>query len=222
MKNEGVGALDVAGQLAQRLAHQASLQARQLITHLALDFGLRGQRGNRVDHQDVDRTGTDQHVGDFQRLLTGIRLRQQQVVHVHAQLGGVDRVQRVLGVDEGCGAAHLLAFGDGLQGQRGLARGFRPVDFNDTALRQTANAQRDVEHQRTGRNGFDGLDHAVAHAHHRALAELLFDLAQSCSEGALLVLVHRIGPCRGRVVGGAVFGGLLCHGFTLSRTYRTG
>ncbi|KAG1388140.1 hypothetical protein G6F59_016086 [Rhizopus arrhizus] len=128
----------------------------------------------------------------------------------------------MLGVDEGRRAAQLLAFGDGLQGQSGLARGFRPVDLNDPALRQAANAQCDVEHQRAGRDGFDGLDHAVAHAHHRALAELLLDLAQSCSEGALLVLVHRLGPCRGDVVGGAVFGGLLCHGLTLSRTYRTG
>jgi hypothetical protein len=30
----------------------------------------------------------------------------------------------------------------------------------------------------------------IAHAHHRTLAELLFDLAQGCRQGALLILVH--------------------------------
>src|SRR5690606_41662596 len=39
------------------------------------------------------------------------------------------------------------------------------------------------------------FDAAVAHAHHRALAELLLDLAQGRGKGALLVLVHRAGPC---------------------------
>ena len=98
-----------AGQLAQRLAHQARLQADVRIAHLAFDFGLRRQRGDRVDDDDVDRARAHQHVGDFERLFAGIRLRDQQVVDVDAELLRVDRIERVLGVDERAGAAVLLA-----------------------------------------------------------------------------------------------------------------
>jgi hypothetical protein len=42
-----------ARQLAQRLAHQPRLQARQAVAHLALDLGARRQRGDRVDHQNI-------------------------------------------------------------------------------------------------------------------------------------------------------------------------
>ena len=84
----------------------------------------------------------------------------------------------MLGVDEGGGTALLLAFGDGLQGQRGFAGRFRPVDLHHPPLGQAADPQCQVKLQGAGGNGFDHLRGAVAHAHHRAFAELLFDLAQ--------------------------------------------
>ena len=196
--HHAVAALDVAGQLAQGLAHQARLQAGELVAHLALDFGPGREGGDRVDHHHVDRVGAHQHVGDFQRLLAGIGLADQQVVDVDAELGGVGRVERVLGIDEGAGAAGLLALGDGLQRQRGLARGLRAIDLDHAALGQAADAQRDVQHQRAGADHFGRFGHLVAHAHDRALAELLFDLAQGGREGALLVLIHR-GDSLGRV-----------------------
>ncbi len=196
------GLLDVGGELAQRLAHQARLQTDVRIAHLALDLGLGRERRHRVDHDHVHGTGTHQHVGDLQRLLAGVRLATQQVVHVHAQLFRVARVQRVLGIDEGRGAALALAFGDHLQGQRGLARGFRTVDLDHAAARQTAHAQRDVQAQRAGGNGVDGDLGMVAHAHHGALAELLLDLAERGSERAALVVIHRgflgSGCCHGQ------------------------
>src|SRR5690606_40723029 len=64
---------------------------------------------------------------------------------------------------------------DRLQGQGGLARGFRTVDLDHSALGQAADAEGDVEHQRAGADDFGGLDRAVAHAHDRALAELLLE-----------------------------------------------
>ncbi|MCY1299177.1 hypothetical protein D9M70_486960 [compost metagenome] len=96
----------------------------------------------------------------------------------------------MLGVDEGASGALLLGFGDDRQGQGGLARGFRTVDFDDTAFRQAADAEGNVQAERAGGNGRNGLALMVAHAHHRALAELAFDLSQSRGQGALLVLVH--------------------------------
>ena len=110
-----VRALDVAGELAQRLRHEARLQADVRVAHLAFDLGLGRQRRDRVDDDDVDRAGAHQHVGDLERLLAGVRLRDQQILHVHAELRGVDRIERVLGVDERRGAAGALRFGDHLQ-----------------------------------------------------------------------------------------------------------
>ena len=140
-------------------------------------------RGTRAatefDHQHVDRAGAHQRVGDFQGLLAGIRLRDQEIVDVHAKLAGIDRIERMFGVDEGADAALLLGFRDGVQSERGLAGGFRPINFHHPAARQTADTERDVEPKRARGNGFDihGLV-VLAKLHDRALAELALDLAQ--------------------------------------------
>ena len=118
-----------AGQLAQRLRHQARLQARQRVAHVAVDLGPGHQRRHGVDDDDVDGVGAHQRLGDLQRLLARVRLGDQQLVDVDAELLGVDRVERVLGVDEGGDAAQLLRLRDHVQGQRGLAGGLRPVDL---------------------------------------------------------------------------------------------
>src|SRR5690606_27957269 len=67
--DHAVGALDRRRQLAQRLAHEAGLQAGQRIAHVAFDFGLGHERRDRVDDDEVDRTGAHQGIGDFKGLL---------------------------------------------------------------------------------------------------------------------------------------------------------
>ncbi|CAD5267570.1 hypothetical protein BOSE46_140178 [Bosea sp. 46] len=96
----------------------------------------------------------------------------------------------MLGVDEGADAALLLRFGNGVQRERGLAGGFRSVDLDDTTPRQAADAERDVEAERAGRDRLD-LDRllVLAQAHDRALAESPFDLRERRIER--LGLVHR-------------------------------
>ncbi len=91
-----------------------------------------------------------QHVGDFERLLAGVRLRDQQIVDIDAQLAGIDRIERVLGVDVRGGAARLLHLGDDLQRQGRLAGRLRTVDLDDPAARQPADPQRDIEPERPG------------------------------------------------------------------------
>lgn len=61
------------------------------VPHLALDLGLGHERGDRVDDDDVDGAGADQHVHDLERLLTGVRLGDEQRVGVDAELLGVLR-----------------------------------------------------------------------------------------------------------------------------------
>src|SRR3546814_3287195 len=97
----------------------------------------------------------------------------------------------MLGVDEGAGTAGLLGLGDHVQRQGGLARTLRPVDLDDAAARQAADAQADVEAERAGRHGLD-LDGAGvgAELHHRALAERALDLAERGLQ--CLGLVHAV------------------------------
>ena len=117
------------------------------VAHVALDLGLGHQRRHRVDDHDVDRARAHQRLADVQRLFAVVRLRHIQLVDVHAQLFGIHRIQRVLGVDEGRRAAHLLRLGDAVQRHRGLAGGFRPVDLHDAPLGQAAHAKRKVQLQ---------------------------------------------------------------------------
>ena len=144
----GAGVVEGTGHLAQRLAHQPGLEADVAVAHLALDLGAGHQRGHRVDDDQVERAGADQHVGDLERLLTGVGLGDQQRVGVDAERLGVVGVERVLGVDERHDAAGALGVGHRVQGDRGLAGGLRTVDLHDPAARQAAEAERDVEGDR--------------------------------------------------------------------------
>jgi hypothetical protein len=100
----------------------------------------------------------------------------------------------VLGIDEGGDAAELLRLGNDGERERGLARGFRPVDLDHAAARHAADAERDVEAERSGRDDFDVVvGRVVAQQHHRALAELLFDLAEGGGERLLAIdIFHRV------------------------------
>ena len=98
-----------AGELAQRLAHQARLQAGRRVAHLAFDLGLGRERGDRVDDDQVDRARAHQHVGDLERLLAGVGLRDQQLLRLTPSFLRVCDVERVLGVDEGADAAAASA-----------------------------------------------------------------------------------------------------------------
>ena len=95
----------------------------------------------------------------------------------------------MFGVDEGADAAALLRFADDVQRKGGFARRFRAVNLNHAAARKTADAKRDVEPERGGRDRLD-FDRflVLAQAHDRAFAERAFDLRKRGLER--LGLVH--------------------------------
>ena len=64
----------------------------------------------------------------------------------------VGRIERVLDVDEGRRAAVLLRFGDHVQRERRLTARFRTVDLDDAAARKPADAEREIEGDRSGRD----------------------------------------------------------------------
>ena len=63
-----------AGELAQRLRHEARLQTHLRVAHLAFDFRARHQRGDRVDDHDIDAIRADEHFDDLERLLAVVGL----------------------------------------------------------------------------------------------------------------------------------------------------
>ena len=66
-----------AGQLAERLGHEASLQADVGVAHLAVELCPGGERRHRVDDQHVERARADEHVGDLEGLLARVGLGDQ-------------------------------------------------------------------------------------------------------------------------------------------------
>jgi hypothetical protein len=56
-------------ELAQRLAHEARLEAHVRIAHVALDLGLRHERSDRVDHDEIDPAGAHEQIADLEGLL---------------------------------------------------------------------------------------------------------------------------------------------------------
>ena len=176
-----------AGDLTQRLRHQTGLQTDVAVAHLAFDFGLGHECRDGVDDDDVEGPGADEHIGDLERLLTGVRLGDEELIGVDAELLRILRVEGVLSIDEPGDSAGLLCVCDGVESHGRLTGGFRTVDLDDATARQTADAQSDVESDRTGRDGGDGLTHTVAEAHDRALAVIAIDLAHCGFECLRLV-----------------------------------
>ena len=172
------------------------MQTDKAVAHLALDLRTRHERGHGVDHDDVDRAGAHERLGDLERLLAGVGLGDEHVLHLHAQRAGIRRVERVLRVDEGDLAAELLCLREDVQRERRLTGGLRPVDLDDAPSRQAADAQRQIQRQRAGGDGLDIGDRPVAIAHDGALAIHLLDLLHGRFERLLL-----IGNCGGRRCG---------------------
>ena len=171
------------------------MQTHKAVAHLALDLGPGHQRRHGVHHHHVDGAAAHQRFGDLQRLLAGVRLGDEQVLHIDAQRLGIRGVQRMLGVHEGHLAAHLLRLGQHVQGQCGLTGGLRPVDLHDTAPGQTADAQRQVQGQGAGGDSLHVQGALCAVTHDRALSVHLLDLLHGRFQRLFLVGDHR-GGCQ--------------------------
>ncbi len=97
----------------------------------------------------------------------------------------------MLGIHE-CGrAARALHFGNHLQGERRLAGRFWSEHLNHTTAWQPADAECDVQSERTGGHSFDIPNgRCIAETHDRAFAELLLDLYECGSQCLLAILFH--------------------------------
>ncbi len=146
------------------------------ITHVALDLGLGHERGNRIDHDDIDGARSNENLADLHRLLTGVRLRDKKVLDVDAELDRVVGVKCVLGVDVSGRPARSLGVGDDVEAERGLAARLRTVDLGHSAARDSTDADCGIEVDRTGRDRFDAHPVGRAHFHYGAFAAVFLDL----------------------------------------------
>ncbi len=163
-------------ELAQRLTHETSLKTHVRVTHVALDLGLGHERGNGIDHDDIHGARADEDLADLHRLLAGVRLRDEEVLDIDAELDRVVGVERVLGVDVGSRPARSLGVGNDVETERCLAARLRTVDLGDAAPRDSTDADRGIEIDRAGRDRFDAYPVGRAHFHYGAFAAILLDL----------------------------------------------
>ena len=115
------------------------------IAHLALDFCTRNESSNGVDNDNINRTAAYQSISNLQRLLAIIRLRNQQIVNINAQMARIFRIQCVLRINEGCIAAQLLRLSNHMQSHSRLTGRFRSINFNHTSTGNTADTKSNIQ-----------------------------------------------------------------------------
>src|SRR5512141_2297223 len=170
------GFADPPGELAKRLGHEARLKPHVGVPHLPLDLRLRNQRGDGVDHQDVERAAADQHFRDLEGLLPRVGLGDQEGFRGDPKPPRISEVEGVLRVDEPGDPPRALRLGDDVQGERGLAGRLRPEDLRDPSPRDPADAERGVEGDRAGGDDGDVLDGGVRpQPHDGSLAVIFLD-----------------------------------------------
>ena len=99
----------------------------------------------------------------------------------------------MLGVNKGRYAAFLLALGNGVDGQGGLTGTLGTVNLDDTAARETADAQRHVEADAAGRNDVKLFIGAVAKFHNGSFTVTLLNLVQRALQYFQFFLLQGIG-----------------------------
>ena len=149
------------------------------ITHIALDFSLRRERGNRVDYDKIDRTASYKAIGNIERLFARVGLRNIQIIEIYAEICGIGGIERVLGIDKRGNAAEFLRLRDYVQRNRSFTRRFGTVNLYYSSARNAACAERDIKRKTArGYNLDSHVLYVVAEFHDCAFAVLLFDLSQ--------------------------------------------
>ncbi|MGC3991312.1 MAG: hypothetical protein QM796_16845 [Chthoniobacteraceae bacterium] len=148
-------------------------------------FLLGDEGGDGIDHDDVEGIGADEGLADAERFFAAAGLGDEEFIHIHAELFRVERVERVLDVDEGGKPAALLRLGDEGEGQRRFTRAFRTENLDDATARKTTHAKGAIDENVAGGNRLDIHVLVVAELHDRALAVVLRDLL----DGEVEVLV---------------------------------
>src|SRR5690625_7166163 len=100
----------------------------------------------------------------YEDVVSDVALRDTQAVDLDAQLLRVNRVQRVVGINNWTFAFLALRLSVNLQGQCGFTRGFRSVNLNHTSFGQAADTEGGIHAYGAGGYGGDGGSRPVSPA----------------------------------------------------------
>ena len=186
--------LDGAGELAQRLAHEPRLKAAA-VAHLALDLGPRHEGRDRVDDDDVDGAGATSisAISSACSPVSGwLTSRSSSFTPSFAAYDGSSACSASMN------AATPPAFCAWrcVQRERGLAGGFRAEDLEDASAGKAADAERDVERERPGRDAFGPCGLRLAELMIAPLPNCFSIWASAAASALDLVLFHDVDDVR--------------------------
>jgi hypothetical protein len=98
-----------------------------------------------VDHENIDRSGGQQHPGDREALVEGVRRQHDEPIEVNASRDGLHRVERAGEIQPGDDRPVRLSLRDEPEGEGRRARGRRTAQRDARVPRQAARADDCVE-----------------------------------------------------------------------------
>ena len=148
------------------------------VSHVAVDLRLGNQCCHGVHYNNIHSPGANHGLCDFQSLLAVIRLRNVQIINIHAYVLCIDRVKRMLRVNKSGNSAPFLDFRDHMKRNCRLTTGFRTINLHDSSLGDASQSERNIQTQRACWDRLDiHLCRRITELHDRALPVLLLNLA---------------------------------------------
>ena len=81
------------------------------ITYFTFQLLLGNQSGDRVDNNDINRIGFDQHLCNLHGFFAMVRLTHQKRIQLDTQFFAPRRIESMFGVDHGRNPSLFLGFG---------------------------------------------------------------------------------------------------------------
>ena len=147
------------------------------ISHISVNFRLWHKSCYRIDNYNIDCSGTHHGLGDLKCLLSAVRLGNIEIVNINTDILCIDRIKRMLCVNESGNSTLLLHLCHTVQCNGSLTTGLRSVNLNDTSFRKSSESQCNIQTEGSCRNRFHvHICGIVPQLHHRSFAILSLDL----------------------------------------------
>mmetsp|Transcript_64587 Transcript_64587/g.116195 ORF Transcript_64587/g.116195 Transcript_64587/m.116195 type:complete len:449 (-) Transcript_64587:65-1411(-) len=180
--------------LPAELTHDASQKTNRKLAHVFVELFLGGKSCHAVDNNNLIKPGLYELDGQVRGILCGARVEEVPQLFVDAELDGIVKVKRTLGVDKSAPAALVLHSGNARQGHGCLAALLRAIDLHDPTKGQTT-SKRQIHSQGPSGEGIH-IHLESVHGHHGSFAVLLVYLALQLLElGGSVVAFHRLRVC---------------------------
>ena len=187
------------------------------ISHISVDLRLRHQSGHRVHDHYIHSAGANHHLRNLQRLLAVIRLRNIEVINIHADILCIDRIQGMLRVDKTGDPAPFLNLGHHMESHRCFTAGFRAVNLDHTSPRHASQSQGNIQTQRSRGNRFNiHIRTGISQLHHGAFSIRSLNLCQGrVQRFQLIIFIHESVSISPRVPAESILNANKCSVFSI-------